>query len=707
MKNISFFPRIAGLLILLGCMFYGSSLFAQTGCGKGSPSNVTNKGKEFYIVFMQNEDNVTDVNKPTRYQHIFLASDDSDATVTVTCDAFPNNVDTFHLSKGQSTAFKISEKYPSDDYIVENTDTISKKAIHVVSTSPIVCYGMNHKEATADAFLALPINVLETGLSYKVISYPNSHAQAGIKFSEFAVAAFRDNTKVIITPNATTQAGNLRKVPFSVTLNHGECIQFQAKVVGDPVAEDLTGSDIVATQPIAVYGGHQRTEVPSGGVFVSRDHLAESIAPFATWGREFIVASFVDSLGKRLTGGILRIVSGSNANIVTFGGNISVPSFTLQAGEHRDITIDPATIGSVRTTQPSILGMISNSTTNGINGIGDPFFAIVPSVDQLYTDYTYFVSTDPVYREKDTSNNFLLVVTEMTGVGALVLTDSNNNTYTPAISDYSPRLSINGTSYSVLWFQHPKPGLWHIHTPNIYQRGINIIAYGFGNIDSYGYTAGGLYVPKNGIVQTKKNAAAPYPGVPQVPVFGIQNVLGVPVYLDSMTITYTSNSENIPVSGVGIRPHWSFGELQPLEEKKVVLSPERPSSQPIDGIATIYYRSGLWSGMYPLEVNFHIEPGAMASVSSAMPLISQVTVASNPSRIGVDEVLSISLTDRAQTSVMIYDALGRLVTVACDEMLESGTHPVRIASKLMKAGTYFYNVNIAGESKRGAFVVTP
>ncbi|HET9135760.1 MAG TPA: IgGFc-binding protein, partial [Candidatus Kapabacteria bacterium] len=544
MKNTIFFPRALGLLILLGCVFYGSSLFAQTGCGKGSPSSVTNKGKEFYIVFMQNEEEVNDVGNPSLYQHIFLASDDSDATVTVTCDAFPNNVDTFHLNKGQSTEFKISEKYPNDDYIVQNSGVISKKAIHIVSTSPIVCYGMNHKALTADAFLALPLNVVETGLTYKVLSYPNSHAQdLSVRVSEFAVAAFRDSTLVTITPTAKTSA-NVRNVPFSVLLMHGECIQYQADVVGNQLIEDLTGSDIVANQPIAVYGGHQRTEVPFGGVFNSRDHLAESIAPFATWGREFIVAGFVDS-GNGLSGGELRIVSGSNDNTVTFGGNITTPSFTLQSGEHRDVTIAPGTIASVKTTQPSLLGIMSNSTSKGSGGgIGDPFLAIIPSVDQLYTDYTYFVSTDPVYQVKNASNNFLLVVTEMTGVGALVLTDSTGKQYTPAIADYSPRLSINGTSYSVLWFQHPIPGLWHIHTPNIYQRGINILAYGFGNVDSYGYTAGGLYVPKNGIVQIKKNAAAPYPGAPQVPVFGIQNVLGVPVYLDSMTITYSSNPEN-------------------------------------------------------------------------------------------------------------------------------------------------------------------
>jgi hypothetical protein len=351
---------------------------------------------------------------------------------------------------------------------------------------------------------------------------------------------------------------------------------------------------------------------------------------------------------------------------------------------------------------------MANSTSKGTGvGIGDPFLAVIPSVDQLYTDYTYFVSTDPVYRVKDTSNNFLLVVTEMTGVGALVLTDSTGKQYTPKISDYSPRISLNGFSYSILWFQHPIPGLWHIHTPNIYQRGINILAYGFGNVDSYGYTAGGLYVPKNGIVQTQNNHAAPSPGAPQVPVFHIQNVLGTPVYLDSMVVTYSSNPENISVTGMGIPARGSFGEMQSLEEKRIVLSPDRPSSQPIDGTATIYYRSGLWSGMYPVELNFHIEPGAMALVSSTVPFLSQVTVSSNPVRNGVDEVITISMSERAQASVTIYDALGRLITVACDEMLESGNHPIRIAAKLLRAGTYFYNVNIAGESKRGAFVVTP
>lgn len=722
MKSKYFFSLIAGFLTLAFLLFSVDSGYSQTGCGKGSFDGVTNKGKEFYIVFMQNEDMATIEDK---YQDIFIACDDT-ATVTITCDEFPNDVDIIPLVIGQGVTVQLSRIHPQNDYLVESSDTISKKAIHVVSTSPIVCYGMNHKEMTADAFLALPINVVELGLTYRVISYPNSHPNgatdtSSTKLSEFAIAAFFDNTIVTITPTADTRGGQMANIPFQVTLNRGECIQFQAAIGGNSSAEDLTGSFILTTNTIAVYGGHQRTEVPTGGVFNSRDHLAESIPPLVTWGKEFIVASFLDIFGTRHTGGLLRIVSGANNNIVTLSPNLTTPSFTLQAGEFRDIFIDPNTIASVRTTQASILGIMANSMSKGAGSvIGDPFLAIVPPVDQLYTDYSYFVSSDPVYfidsiftvspGKLDTipsSNNYLLVVTEATGVGALVLTDPNNTEIKPAIPEYSKTIQLNGSSYAILRIRQPTPGLWHIRTPNIAQRGINILAYGFGYVDSYGYTAGGLYVPHNGIIEISKDHSLPYPGQPQVPTFTIQNIFADRVYLDSMTISYSANPENIRVTGVGIPLKGGFGEMKPLEEKKITLSPERLPSQPIDGTATIYYRGGLWSDMYPVQLEFHIEPGSMASVSAESSSVTNVAIASNPVHIGSDAVLTVTTSQRGVALINVYDALGRPVMTTIHEPYDTGTHQVRINRKLLTTGAYFYTVTIGNTSRKGQFIVTP
>ena len=231
-----------------------------------------------------------------------------------------------------------------------------------------------------------------------------------------------------------------------------------------------------------------------------------------------------------------------------------------------------------------------------------------------------------------------------------------------------------------------------------------ILAYGFGVLDSYGYTAGGLFKPLSGLMQIKGDAPSPHPGDPLPPKFKIMNIMGQPVYFDSMVVRYTSNPENIPVYGMGMQPK-ALGELGAAEVKTITLTPEHPSNEPITGTATIYYRAGGWDDMTPEVLDFRIEAGAMASVASDA-FSSEITLTTNPVHNGVT-ALNFSLKNSSQVSLKVYDALGRIVSSVFDGRLGDGPQTLAIVTRNLSNGSYFYDLSVPqlGIAKRGQFIV--
>src|ERR1041385_434352 len=259
--------RIFGFsLVLCGLICFGRTSHAQ------SVPMPTNSGTDFLLCFEQNdapEHHVFD--SAMCFVYVANSSATDTAVVTITSKHFPKLNKQFILAPQGSQSYRITDDCP-DIWITSQDGTTNDRAVHVVSTSPIVCYGMNYVLNTCDAFMAIPKDA--SGSDYRIMSYANSAYMASPMPSQFAVAAFSDNTHVTIIPSSNTlssttsipKTGHNAGIPFTVTLMAGECIQVQTDATilngADPNASDLTGSTVFADSVVAVYAGHARTEIP-------------------------------------------------------------------------------------------------------------------------------------------------------------------------------------------------------------------------------------------------------------------------------------------------------------------------------------------------------------------------------------------------------------------------------------------------------------
>jgi hypothetical protein len=525
------YSRIVGGLLFVMLLLVATASHAQywlDDCGgSGKKNEVTNEGTEFLLCFMQNElPTYVDIN--ATYQDIYFAAldkvdaDDS-VQITITCNAIPTFKRIIKLPRRGDTTYHI-DKDVNQFVLINSNEVVDDMVVKVVSSNPIVCYGMNHKQYTADAFLALPKNVAAT--DYMVMSYQNSTLLLdGGRQSEFCVAAFEDNTIVDITPTSTTYGGTPPGTKMTFILNSGQCVQIQASDLN--VTNDLTGSRVHSDKPVVVYGGHVRAEVPAGFRYnppsdnTSRDHLCETIPPTSTWGNYFICNSFKNP--NVTDGDVVRVLASENNTEVKING--VVWGGLLGSGKHRDTLIKtPITI---ETNKPALVGMFAH-TTQVSQGLGDPFFAVIPPLDQTYVDFTFFISNNNVY----SGNNYVHIVSEKSGVGNVEL----DGLKIPAIAFQNVVGTLGGKEYAVATM-NVLPGAHRISAPTVPANGVTILAYGFGNVDSYGYTAGSLLQPKQGIRAEDHNFPGVIPGESPRSELRFMSMLNEKVWLDSAVVS--------------------------------------------------------------------------------------------------------------------------------------------------------------------------
>ena len=160
---------------------------AQTCGGVGIVSKVTNSGQEFLVCFMQNEEETYDQAISLggeEFQDIYLASVDpvNTTTVTITCLRYPAVKQVITLPPHASQIVHViglptitdllptpPKNGPPYDGIINTWEQEDSTVFKVIADNPIVCYGMNSKTFTADAFISLPINVAST--EYHILSY--------------------------------------------------------------------------------------------------------------------------------------------------------------------------------------------------------------------------------------------------------------------------------------------------------------------------------------------------------------------------------------------------------------------------------------------------------------------------------------------------------------------------------------------------------
>ncbi len=341
------------------------------------------------------------------------------------------------------------------------TNGSASLGVHLLADDEVTVYGVNLQQFTTDAFLALPVDVLSN--EYVSMSYDGLAQFASLNLSsQVAIVANADNTLVEITPTANVGI-NLAGVPFSISLNRFEVYQLSTNT------EDLTGTVIRSSDPVAVMGGQKCADVPSlsrsptGGRIGWCDHLVEMMPPLNTWGQSFAVIP----LATRLNGSIVRILAAENGTRVKFGAAASDVSTLNQGDFFETVLTDFAEIvatGPVLVTQYSPGQAFDNVST-------DPFMMLIPPNEQFLQSYTFATP------ENSFAKHFVNIAVPTSAIDDVLL---------DGVAVEASLFSLIGGS-GLSGAQIPLIEGSHTLTAG---QPFGIYVYGFNSYDSYGYPGG-------------------------------------------------------------------------------------------------------------------------------------------------------------------------------------------------------------------------
>ena len=365
-----------------------------------------------------------------------------------------------------------------EEVFLDGSNAISNKSFHITSDHDITLYGVNIRRMSSDAFLALPDDVL-TG-KYIITAWPNGFVGvAGGEYdrhSEFAVIATEDGTTVNVTPTAPL-SGQGGRDPFTVVLDKGE-VYFGQAILGGGF--DVSGTEIRANKPVAVYAGNQRTAVPiTVGNF--RDHLVEQMPPIDAWGRTAILTPHFAITPSSTYRSEARIIAASDNTEVKVATAFQTLTYVLNSKQ--PLQVRPLQAAYIEASKPILVAQYEHSVGDYVDpgnpnspaGMGDPFMMLIPPSEQYDTAYSFQSVIHPEF-----TKHYINVIVP-NGLESSLRLDGN-----PIVdAQYSP---IPGIDFSYAQIE-VSPGSHYIRADD--QFGLAV--YGFGRANSYGYPGGTLF----------------------------------------------------------------------------------------------------------------------------------------------------------------------------------------------------------------------
>jgi len=243
-----------------------------------------------------------------------------------------------------------TETFALPDRHAEGTALAPALAYRLTASVPVVAYQINSDDlaaaaASSGATLLLVRNAL--GEDHRVITLPTSTGSdalfdfgAEIHGGGFAVVATEDGTDVTVTPSAPTPAAP--GIPalaagdtWTTTLEEGDVLQMTGAGLGD----DLTGTRVVSTAPVAVFAYHACATIDPG----TCDHFEEELLAVSWWSAGFAAGRFAASGTAQLW----RVLAADDATTVTYEyapGTTGFPgpsgsTFQLDANEWQDFYV--------------------------------------------------------------------------------------------------------------------------------------------------------------------------------------------------------------------------------------------------------------------------------------------------------------------------------------------------------------------------------
>lgn len=334
-------------------------------------------------------------------------------------------------------------------------DGVLNRGIHVTTTGKAVqVYAVSRVKYSSDGYLGLPTPVV--GTEYVVGAYPNLHVGIPeLSGSQFVITATQPNTTVTITPSYETGV-RVARVPYQLVLtNAGDC--YQLRNTNDAPA-DLTGTIVQSDLPVAVFGGHQCTDVNSSSLFYC-DYLVEQIPPVNRLGTEFFTAPFATRTG----GDTLRVVASRDLTTLTVDGSIVV--LTNKGDVYTSLRTGPSWVTA---NKPVYAAQFASSSDLDHVTNSDPFMVTVPGRSLFTAEHTF------VTAGTNFPAHYINIVAPST-ISSFTLDGSVTN---PPMTD----IGTSGFRYAQIQVSQG------IHTLTA-TRPIGVTVYGWGEYESYAWPA--------------------------------------------------------------------------------------------------------------------------------------------------------------------------------------------------------------------------
>ena len=413
-------------------------------------------------------------------------------------------------------------------------DSVDHSAIHVESTGIISLFASNRRSKSFDATNVLPTPSLLDEYLIQTVA-PSDH-QNKPQGTHFCIIATEDNTVVDYCPTVFTDVMiSLRQdaqdlenyiktnnLPLDMldtllTENQKRLLHFELgkDTLSTPVLNkgqvyyiwtgknngndaDLSGTWLKARdgKKIAVFQGAPHTNLPDK--IRDRDHLFSQAMPVAYWGNTFAITASM-TRGRD----IIRVMAREDGTEVFINGELKHTfnfatnpkrTFEFEIGKtgvkctdsdykkaHKDDQTlpDPLVADSscfITTSCPASTHLFMVSNTYDDNPVGDPAMVWVNPIEQRINDITF-----ATYGSSNT--HYFNVVTDKAGVASMKLDGENIS------GDFRPVTGSNDTWYfarkKIVYASHRLTG----------DNGFIAHVYGYGDKESYGYSAGGATKP--------------------------------------------------------------------------------------------------------------------------------------------------------------------------------------------------------------------
>ncbi|MCA9692827.1 MAG: IgGFc-binding protein, partial [Myxococcales bacterium] len=314
----------------------------------------------------------------------------------ITDTVAPRDVKVFNLS-GAHAGY--TSYYNGQDAGLPNEGISKGRAFRIATDLPVLATQYNPVGGasgfTTDASLLLPTHTL--GLDYLHMAWTQGHGNG----SALDIVVTEDNTTVTIIPTINVPGGGglpamTAGQPTQVVANRYDFIQIMEGLNGP----DLTGSEIHATAPVAVFGGHSCADIPTTATSAC-DHIEEQIFPLETWGKDYIAARNPPRPPQNPEPMVWRILAAEDNTTVTFDPPVSIGAMVnLNAGDWVQFQ-DTQNFHVTANDPVLVVGYLIGCTGTALwpnDCDGDPYMVQMVSTEQYLKDYVFLI--DDSY-EKD------------------------------------------------------------------------------------------------------------------------------------------------------------------------------------------------------------------------------------------------------------------------------------------------------------------